>query len=103
MFSLECPAGFMVGRGSAVGRGLAPWWGKIGAVGEILGQELRLEVEKMNIDSSAQSWTSPCGEMFLFCKRIRWKFIGFWSNYIYVRVSAPDQFLSRIKVDKSCS
>lgn len=83
MFSLECPAGFVVGRGSAVD-GLASWWGKIGAVGNILGQELRLEVGKMNIGSRAQSWTPPCGEMFLFCNRIRWKFIGFWSNYIQV-------------------
>lgn len=91
MFSSECPAGFMVGRGSACGQDLALWWGKIGALGEILGQELRLDVGKMDIDSSAQSWTSPCGEMFLFCDRIRWKFIGFWSNYIHVRASAPNK------------
>lgn len=83
MFSLECPAEFVVGRGS-LWKGLASWWGKIGAVGKILGQELRLEVAKNYIGSSAQSWTSPCGEMFLFCNRIRWKSVGFWSNYIQV-------------------
>lgn len=70
--------------GARCGQGLASWWGKVGAVGKILGQELRLEVGRMNIGSSARSWTSPCGEMFLFCNRIRWKSIGFWSNYIQV-------------------
>lgn len=66
------------------------WAGSCSVVGEDwrcgkdFGARTSLRSWENNIDSGAQSWTSPCGEMFLFCKRIRWKFVGFWSNYIQV-------------------
>lgn len=70
MFGLECPAGFMVGRGSALGRVLLRR-GERSVLWERFWGRTLLEVGKMEIDSGAQSWVSPYGEMFLFCNRIR--------------------------------
>lgn len=52
MFSLECPAGLMVGRVSAVGRVLLHGEGRSVLWDRIWGF-FHLEVEKMYIDSSA--------------------------------------------------